>query len=393
MGPPQLEGNEVQGMDHAFRLWVMTSRRELHGRLSYWYAFASDEDVHGGLFCDPAAVERMIRFDEAQRLVIVEWTYRGRIDCFMPFVLSVRPLGLRIGSRRLASVAARVLRLYDFEFPVRASKDRLALLTRALPHIRRRVPCDLIIVQNCVVPDCTGALANGRAARPTLLLRKVQRTFLLRFTGSFEDYLAQMRAKTRQTWKRKVRRLQKGYGSCLETKVFRKVAEMPVLKRHLNAVWRNSWHGSIGSGGPPGTSFLEGMASRGWVRSYVCFVDGTAIAYVEGYQYKGKYLYESLAYDHRWAKYSPGAVLDYFLLEDLFERNRPRVLDFGYGYNQYKESLGTSPQDRGELWVPCSSKGRGILKAMSLLDAIHGAGKASLGKTAFWRRIRAAGAS
>lgn len=374
----------------SFHVDNISSKTQLQESLSDWRRFVSGKGVDGGLFCNPAAVAQMIAFGKGQRLLVVTCSENGDPICFMPFVCSRRPLAFTMGGWRIGSVCADVVRLYDFEFPVRQGRNRLRLLIEAVPRIRQSVSCDMLFAQNCVLSTAQLPLPNVSMRRFTPVLRNVQRTFVLELPGSFESYLLQLRPKTRHNLKRQVTKLQAQCHDSLEAKRFSEAHEMALLNRHLNAVWQKSWHSEDGSGRPPRVPFLEAMAREGWVRSYVCFADGIPISYVEGYQYKGKYFYESVAYDMALAKYSPGAVLNYLMLQDLFKHDTPCLLDFGYGYNQYKESLGNVPQDRAEIWVVLSRKGRNMLTAMMVLDRVYHVARALASRTGLLKKLRAA---
>jgi CelD/BcsL family acetyltransferase involved in cellulose biosynthesis len=61
-----------------------------------------------------------------------------------------------------------------------------------------------------------------------------------------------------------------------------------------------------------------------------------AVAFVLGFQYRGVFHYSDVAYDEEFAGLSPGSVLLFLLLEDLFGHCRPSILHFGIGEADYK---------------------------------------------------------
>jgi CelD/BcsL family acetyltransferase involved in cellulose biosynthesis len=48
-------------------------------------------------------------------------------------------------------------------------------------------------------------------------------------------------------------------------------------------------------------------------------------------------------YDPALARFSPGTVATYLVIEDLFRHNPPNRLSFGYGNQEYKREFGASP--------------------------------------------------
>lgn len=109
-------------------------------------------------------------------------------------------------------------------------------------------------------------------------------------------------------------------------------------------------------------------------RSYILMVDETPIAFVLGIQTGESYLYQQVGYDRKYRDRSPGQVLLVHLINDLFERNSPRVLDFGEVSFDYKEYFATTQDERHTLWtVRPGVWGQWIKAAQNLrLAMMHG---------------------
>ena len=54
-----------------------------------------------------------------------------------------------------------------------------------------------------------------------------------------------------------------------------------------------------------------------------CWPAESRAQFVNGYQYRGFYHYADVAYNERFAKHSPGTVLLYLLIQDLFAHHPP----------------------------------------------------------------------
>jgi hypothetical protein len=76
------------------------------------------------------------------------------------------------------------------------------------------------------------------------------------------------------------------------------------------------------------------------------------------------------------------------MLEDLFKLNRPAILDFGFGYNEYKEELGNQPEDRADIWMPLSSHGEAVLLCTRALQRVYRTGKAAASTAGLAGRLR-----
>ena len=93
-------------------------------------------------------------------------------------------------------------------------------------------------------------------------------------------------------------------------------------------------------------SRLADLAARGLLRSYLLRCGDDYCAYVLGYQSCGVFHYADIAFDERFASFSPGAVLLYLLIANLIEHRPPTAstrcpeVNFGIGDSGYKEQFG-----------------------------------------------------
>jgi len=378
-----------KGSEYSVEIKQFTGMDGLQPMLKDWKRFLDDKTVRCGVWCDPEVVSEIVAFDEGERLVTAT-VFRGNDRvAIVPFRLRSRSIPLSLGLWVLASIKARVMRLCDFDFAIRPGTDRLAVLLGVFAAIRREVECDIIVGPNCPVDGLGYVLKDDKTALRRLVVRNIQPTFLVQMPTTFERYLSALSTNTRQMLRRKVRKMRRECGAPLSTRCFRNVADMDELLPHLTSVWRTSWHGKLQRHDPPSISFLRKIAARGMIRSYVLFVGDQPAASIFGLQYRGKFLDESPAYDDRWRMYSPGLVLNYFVLEDLFAIDSPSVVDFGFGYNQYKETLGTEREVRGVLSLPVSVRGHMVAAAEGLCGLAYRAGKFVLGRYGVVTKIKA----
>ena len=372
-------------------LKIVADRGAWDGLLPEWESFMAEPDVRCGLFCDPFLVGGLVDFAGGARLVLATVRADGTTAAVLPFLLKSRATVLGVGLWRWGSIRANVARLYDFEFAAREGFCRWPVLLQAMAQVGRLTACDVLVAPNATMAGLADAVRQGgRRGLSGLMTRHVQETFLVELPGSYEAYLAGLSAKTRQTLGRKMRKMRRACGGRLEARCFRSEQDVAILHEHLHRVWAGSWHGGLGRQRPPDLGFLRGVAARGWLRAYVLLANGEPAASVLGYQYGDKFLDEAPAFDERWRGQSPGAVLNYLLLEDLFAANPPHLVDFGFGYNQYKATLGTTGEERGELWLPASARGRGLVAAVKVCDGLYRAGKKVLGRSSVVRRMKAA---
>ncbi len=363
---------------------VIKNAAELGSVMAVFQGFVSESSVSCGFWCDPVIVGELIDFQNGEQLIVVEVQKDGAQTAVLPFKFGKFDMPLFIGLWRIGVMCAQMAKLVDYDFALVRGEDRMDVLFCAADGIKSKLGCDLIVFPNCPIGN-----GGDKWAGHQMFRRNVQSTFLLDTGCSFDEYFEKLSANTRQTLRRKLKKMRQECGERLDLKCFREVAAVCKLHECLVSVWKNSWHGRLGRQAPPSEKFLQKAASHGWLRSYILFAKGEPVSSILGFQYKGKFLDEAPAYDRAWEKYSPGSVLFLMMLEDIFSNDKPEIVDFGFGYNQYKETLGTRRERRGEIWLPVSRKGFKLAFTARLCDSMFGFGKKIPGGVSLIRWIKA----
>jgi hypothetical protein len=176
--------------------------------------------------------------------------------------------------------------------------------------------------------------------------------WLVDLEGTFDSYLGRMKGESRYKLRRSVRELRKHCGGRLDIRRFDSVDDVGVFVESARRVWDRTWQHRI----PEIETALIGpslseLARSGMLRSYLLESGGVPLAYVVGYQYEGTFIYAECGYDEDHARYSPGTVLLYLLLEDLYAHDRPDLLNFGVGYAPYKQRFSNHTTHDGSLYL------------------------------------------
>ncbi len=173
--------------------------------------------------------------------------------------------------------------------------------------------------------------------------------YVVDFNASFDEYLKKFSNKSRNTLKRRVKKSVKDY-EAPELLQYRTPFEILIFRQVAIDISHRSYKNEIGWGFEESEGFarqLESDASMNRVRGFVLMLDGVPAAYVFCRIEYDVIVYKHLAYDARFAGRSPGTVLLYLTLEQLFKEREFRLLDFdGMEYFPYKEFFATRS-------VPC----------------------------------------
>lgn len=243
-----------------------------------------------------------------------------------------------------------------FQFYLSFRLGEIGLAERQLP-VLRKVHSMTEIASGITVPiptelpdDCTGlylarlpesalsevlAKSKGFIAYPT----KHYLHSYIEMSGDFEDYAAQFSSKTRSTIKRKVRKFSE-YTNGLDFRVFRRPEEMQQFHTEARAVSALTYQERLLDAGLPACpSFVERLHQRAaddQIRGYLLYDRGRPVSYLYCPIKGDSVEYAFLGYDPEYAKLSPGTVLQWLALEDLFAEKRHRFFDFTEGEGDHK---------------------------------------------------------
>lgn len=157
---------------------------------------------------------------------------------------------------------------------------------------------------------------------------------------SFEKYVQSQTSRARSNCKRRYKRLHNFAQGRLECERIETVDQVDAFHTDACSVALQSWqHRTLGRPMEETALYREtllNLARSGDLRAYLLKCGGRPCAYWIGLQYQDTLLSEEMAYSTEYAAYSPGIVLMYLLLEDVYKHRRPRYLHFGDGVNPAK---------------------------------------------------------
>jgi len=224
---------------------------------------------------------------------------------------------------------------------------------------------------------------DGTIAHPLALERnricyapyRGRRYFVDLSHGSFDEYLAKFSHKTRGNLKRQVRVL--ADGGPAEFCSFESPEGILEFRDHAVGISRWTYQRKIGVGFPETEEFrakLLDEAAKGLVRGFLLMRKDRAVAYALCRIDSEIITYVITGYDPTLARYSPGTVLLFLILERLFAERRLRVFDFGGQESGYKALFATGDVRYVRVvWFPITAKNVGAVH-YALRQAWTGAG-------------------
>jgi hypothetical protein len=161
--------------------------------------------------------------------------------------------------------------------------------------------------------------------------------------GTFEDYLKKFTSKTRSELRRQVKVFTKFCGDKLDYRVYRTPEELEEFHPIARSLAKATYQERLFQGGLPDTEkFKERMrqlAKQNKAQGFLLFHGETPVAYLYIFATWDYVEGAFLGYDPRYKNWSPGTLLQYLALKDLFEQGQFRLYYWGYGEGEAKNKV------------------------------------------------------
>jgi hypothetical protein len=177
--------------------------------------------------------------------------------------------------------------------------------------------------------------------------------YFINVRGSFADYLRQLGSKSRRNLSYELRKFTDFSGGKINWREFCSPQEITEFYSLATQISRKAWKEQIGGPGFSGTvsrDKITDIAIKGLARGFILFHKDRPVAYAYCRIQYEHLVYEHIGYDPGYAKWSPGKVLLYLLLERLFNESRHQCLDLGEGVLAYKVLFATDHVQCVRVW-------------------------------------------
>jgi hypothetical protein len=157
--------------------------------------------------------------------------------------------------------------------------------------------------------------------------------------------------KTRNTLRRKNRKLEKEFGDELQIITYSGRDDVPHAVSAASRISQYTYQAGLGVGivdDRQTRKILDVSARHGWLRMSILYIKDEPCAFQLGLQYGQTYFLEQLGFLPKWTRWNVGTVLFNKILEDLCRDPSVERFNFGFGDAQYKRSYGS------ECWSEAS---------------------------------------
>ena len=307
--------------------------RDIAGLEERWNAALSAAPYRAMSFAD------FVRQPAEKRRLLIGTDERAPV---LPFLIGDHRHRFTFAERRLGSLPVRGLSLVNAWL---AEYQTEAEVAAALHYVLMTGRCDALrigeIPQESLLRRALGKLAWP--ARSVALARKDSMRWAIDLPDSYETYLSGLSASTRQSQRRKMRKL--GREHAVDLEIVTTTAQVPRFLAEGEKISRMTYQWNVGQrlidDAVTRETFTR-LAKEGRLRCYLMSLDGVPRAFMRG-QIDGEiYVYDTPGFDPAYGRTSIGTVLLLRAIEDLIENTGARVFDFGTGGDAtgYKSSFG-----------------------------------------------------
>jgi len=331
------------GVGMTYQLEVLTEWSQIEAVRAEWEGLRrvfgnSDLQLHP----DWLAIDQRCVDGEAKSPAVVCVRQNGNLVGIAPYQVRKYRWECRLGYAKVA------------EFPVsRADLCGMSLLAAEQPDVQEALLCtiaDAGVPLHLVYLECVAdrsvlwrLLHESPEIRRRYWVyrpRPVSNHYRIRLPATMPEYLSKFSSESRKKLRKAARRLEEACGGRLEVRRIRSEEQLPEFMAQVERVSARSWKGTrlqrVLRATPARLEGWREYARRSWLRSYVLIGAGQPIAFRTAYQFGGVLSLDETAYDPEWREYQPGNVLLLGMLEDLFQVDKPDIIDFGYGENDNK---------------------------------------------------------
>ncbi len=204
---------------------------------------------------------------------------------------------------------------------------------------------DLFYGYSCPVVEDIAKLSISK--KKIYLIESIYKHFYVETTGSFESYLKTKKKKTVATLKRKLRKIAATNTNSKTFTVYTSPDEFEDFFKLAIPISEKSYQQRLFNQGLPTTKKFKdkivAKSKNGQIIGYILRVNNIPAAYnlcpIYG---ECKVLYDYTGYDAKFSQYSPGTILQFLIIEDLFKRNNIKYYDLCTGEGEHKKIFATN---------------------------------------------------
>lgn len=255
-------------------------------------------------------------------------------------------LTLRLGYATIAGPKVRMMTFIHGGLLGDATREECQLLLQHITESLRKKEADLVFFNHLRTDS---ALYLGITSAPRFYCRdycpSTQLHLRMSLPCGVQAFHKRLSSRVRGNLRWQSNRLMKEHPGGVRIECFKEPADLERMFHDIEAVAVHTYQRGLGvgfSGSESERARWTLKAEKGWMRTYVLYVDEQAVAFWSGTLYKGTFHSEYMGYNPTLRQYSPGMHLITKVVEQLCGQNDSReaeAVDWGLGDAEYKRIL------------------------------------------------------
>jgi len=369
-----------------FSIDLLETTEQLREILPEWLAFLETKPLGMSVYNDLRFILAHWRSlsDEADaKLHILILREVGIIRCIAPFWMSKSIFKLSVSVKTLFSAKGiRQLKCFGDSFiyfcPDEGEKRHTERYFKfVFDHLAKTdIRFDFLYImdlrKNTPFGEyCCNFRTTGKFRIVDVLVEK-QRDYRIILPETMAGFLASLSQKKRYSIKRTVKNFH--FDSAKDR--FICIASPDQVEYFVDAMdriakesWQSKTFGHSQRNTDRSLAYFQELAESGLLRSYLLERDGIPIAYRNGYQDSTGYYCQESRYDRtHYEDLYPGLVCLFFHIENLFEKNRPAFVDFGFGDLGYKRVWANEEIESTSVYITATWKGYFLARTQKAIN-------------------------
>jgi hypothetical protein len=317
---------------------VARTREAVEALREAWKAMPSRVDADIDFFLRFVEVHR----DFVVRPHVIVLREGSRIVSILPGRLERQSPGVKIGYKEVPLPTVNQITFVGQLLGEDSKETAAEVMKSAEAALRQREADVALFHQVDFLESLREAIEKAGGVLTKDYFEKSEENWTTRIPSDYETFLKDRSSNTRYNIKRYSKRLLQAFPEKVQYNVFQDVNEIEAIFRDCEAVAAKSYHRGLGVGffdNEATRRLFTLAAARGWLRTYILYINGQATAFWNGFLYRGTFLIWDTAYDSDVSDLRPGLYLLQKLIKDLCASGLVHELDFGTGSAQYKTDM------------------------------------------------------
>lgn len=281
--------------------------------------------------------------------------YRTQRDLLVAARLEKMPVQFRLGYSSAGSLMVRAIAVaFDGVIGARGEDDE-ALVLRTLKGFLDAGEADVLLLRNVDPSSTLYKVARSQVSGLRWAhCQAVDRLWVARLAPSLDAFLANRSAKSRNTYRRKERKLREQFGEALSLQCLRDHSDFEKICRDMHAIATRTYQAGLGaafSNSPMERALIAQGLARGTFRCWILYIHDRPVAFWAGMGHQGVFYITTPGFDPEFGQLSVGSFTMLRMIEELCADPDYSWIEFGRGDAQYKIEFAEPMKQQTDIWV------------------------------------------